>query len=316
MKKIRVNELLQIINKPESSSVLIKVTKENTFENEIIEPFINRPGLALTGYLERFTHQRIQIFGDPEIGYLNNLDRETAYDRLEKIFKYNIPCFIVSKGNSVPKYMEYLGNQANIPILKTALATDSIIKKLSFHLQRIFAPFVIEHSTFIDVYGIGVLLIGKSGVGKSECALDLIERGHRLITDDSTKITLVEEEVLMGSSINDLTFFMEIRGVGIIDIQRMFGIQAVEKRKRISIVIELLPYNPDKNYDAVVYERLDNKRFKKILNTSIPLMQLPVSPGKNMSIVVETAVLNFMLQTYGYNAANRFMENQLERIKK
>lgn len=313
MKKITVNELVEIFNEKQNST-FFKVTNEETFNSVITDPFINRPGLALSGYMERFTNKRIQIFGDPEIGYLQSIDSDIAYERVKNIFKYLIPCVVVSKGNSVPRFMEFLGNQNNIPIIKTNLSTDDIIKKLLYRLQRIFAPSTVEHSTYINIFGLGVLLIGKSGVGKSECALDLIERGHKLIADDSTKITLVEDNVLMGTSTFSDGFFMEIRGVGIIDIQRMFGIQAIEKRKRISMVVELIPYSPDANYDFITVERIDNKKFKKYLKTNIPLIQLPVTPGKNMSVIVETAVLNYMLANYGYSAAENFIQIQNKTI--
>ena len=316
MKQITVGKLVERINQNFQQPFLLKVSDQTSLESNITEPYINRPGLALTGYLERFTNNRIQIFGDPEMGYLQTLNKDLAYRRLDKIFKHNIPCIIVSKGNSIPYFMEHLANQNNIPLLKTYLSTDDIIKKLLFHLQRIFAPFTIEHSTFIDVFGIGVLLIGKSGVGKSECALDLIERGHRLVTDDSTRLTLVEENVLMGTSVSEDGFFMEIRGVGIIDIQRMFGIQAVETRKRVAMIVELIPYDPETNYDAISIERVDNRKFKTILKTNVPLIQLPVTPGKNMSVVVETAVLNYMLSLHGYNAAATFIKKQKSHLNK
>ncbi len=307
MKKITTQELFELLEK---ENIFNKVTDEKTFSTIISNPYINRPGLALSGYLERFSYDRVQILGDPEVGYIQSSTKEEIYDKLKKVFTYSIPCLFFSKGNTVPQYITILANESNIPIIQTPISTDSLIRMISQKLDAVFCPRTIEHSTFMDIYGAGVLIIGKSGVGKSESALDLIERGHRLICDDSTSITKLSNGVLEGASTREDMSFMEIRGIGIVDIQKMFGIQAVRKKKSLEMIIELIPYNANRNYDSVNTERLDNKKFKNLLQTPVPLFQLPVSPGKNMSILIETAVLNFLTISFGYDAAKTYIEKQ------
>jgi len=313
VKKITVNELFNSINK---SNLFTKITNEQTFLSVITNPYVSRPSLALTGYLERFSYDRVQVLGDPEIGYLQNLSDEQTYFIMKKILNYKIPCFVISKGNSLPEFVIYLANEANIPIFQTAIPTDDLLKILTKTLNEKFAPYTVEHSTFVDVYGVGVLLTGKSGVGKSESALDLVDRGHRLICDDTTKILLNRQGILIGSSLRNQGSFMEIRGVGIINVEKMFGVRSIKKSKSISMVIEFIPYDPDRNYDTINTERMDNKKFKNYLDVNIPLFQLPVSPGKNMSVIIETAILNFLLINNGYNSAKIYMKKQLQFLKK
>ncbi len=307
MKKITTQELFEILEK---ENIFNKVTDEKTFSTIISNPYINRPGLALSGYLERFSYNRVQILGDPEVGYIQSSSKEDIYDKLKQVFTYSIPCLFFSKGNTVPQYITILANESNIPIIQTPLSTDNLIRLITQKLDTIFCPRTIEHSTFMDIYGAGVLIIGKSGVGKSESALDLIERGHRLVCDDSTSIAKLSNGQLEGASTREDRSFMEIRGIGIVDIQKMFGIQAIRKKKTLDMIIELIPYSTNRNYDSVNTERLDNKKFKNLLQTPVPLFQLPVSPGKNMSILIETAVLNFLTISFGYDAAQTYIQKQ------
>ncbi len=307
MKKLTTQELFDILGK---DLILSKITDEKTFSTVITNPYINRPGLALTGYFERFSYDRVQILGDPEVGYIQRCAKDKMYDVLKKMFTYNIPCLFFSKGNTVPSYITILANESNIPIIQTPTSTDDLMNLLSQKLGIFFSPRTIEHSTFLDIYGAGVLITGKSGVGKSESALDLIERGHRLVCDDSTSISRMPNGTLIGTSTREDSSFMEIRGIGIVDIQKMFGIQAIKNKKTLHMIIELVPYNVNKNYDSINTERLDNKKFRSILQVPVPLFQLPVSPGKNMSILIETAVLNFLSISMGYDAAKTYIEKQ------
>jgi len=307
MKKITVQELFETLEK---DNIFNKVTDEKTFSTVISNPYINRPGLALSGYFERFSYDRVQILGDPEVGYIQSSSKDDVYEKMKRMFTYNIPCLFFSKGNTVPQFITILANESNIPIIQTPISTDNLIKAISQKLDAVFSPRTIEHSTFMDIYGAGVLITGKSGVGKSESALDLIERGHRLVCDDSTSITKLSNGSLEGTSTREDRSFMEIRGIGIVDIQKMFGIQAIRKKKGLDMIIELIPYNTNRNYDTINTERLDNKKFKNLLQSPIPLFQLPVSPGKNMSILIETAVLNFLTISFGYDAAKTYIEKQ------
>ncbi|HHE64623.1 MAG TPA: HPr(Ser) kinase/phosphatase, partial [Bacteroidetes bacterium] len=274
------------------------VTQDKTLDKEITSEFLNRPGLAFTGYFERFAYQRIQILGETEITYLQSLSDEQLYNVIKEVFVYDIPCLIVTKGLSVPSQMEFLANEMNIPILISRLNTDKLFSILRNYLAELFAPTKTIHGTLVDVYGVGILLTGKSGIGKSECALDLVERGQRLVTDDVVKITVLNDK-LIGSSTNNYGHFMEVRGVGLIDVAKMFGIQAARKNKRIDVQIELMPWK-----DNLDYERIGlTDNTIEILGIRIPIIYLPVSPGKNVSVVIEVVALNYILKRYGYDAA-------------
>ncbi len=312
MKKITTLGLFEILEK---ENIFSKVTDEKTFSTIISGPYINRPGLALSGYFERFSYDRVQILGDPEVGYIQSSSKDEIYENIKRMFTYSIPCLFFCKGNTVPQFITILANESNIPIIQTPLSTDLLIKTINQKMNEIFCPRTIEHSTFMDIYGAGVLITGKSGVGKSESALDLIERGHRLVCDDSTSISKLSNDTLEGTSTREDRSFMEIRGIGIVNIQKMFGIQAIRKKKKLDMIIELIPYNTNRNYDTINTERLDNKKFKTLLQTPIPLFQLPVSPGKNMSILIETAVLNFLTTSFGYDAAKTYIEKQKKFFK-
>lgn len=287
------------------------VTQDRTLDKEITSEFLNRPGLAFTGYFERFAYQRIQILGETEITYLQSLSDEQLYNVIKEVFVYDIPCLIVTKGLSVPSQMEFLANEMNIPILISRLNTDKLFSNLRNYLAELFAPTKTIHGTLVDVYGVGILLTGKSGIGKSECALDLVERGQRLVTDDVVKITVLNDK-LIGSSTNNYGHFMEVRGVGLIDVAKMFGIQAARKNKRIDVQIELMPWK-----DNLDYERIGlTDNIIEILGVRIPIIYLPVSPGKNVSVVIEVVALNYILKRYGYDAAKEYTMRLQEDLKR
>ena len=311
MKKINIKEFYQ--TKKEDFSLTL-VTNQKTLDNVIVNKYLNRPGLALGGYFERFSNERIQILGETEISYLQSLKDEDLYDRIKELFVYEIPCFIVTKGLSVPEQMEYLANDMNIAILSSRLSTDKLYHSLRKFLEDVFAPSKTIHGTLVDVFGVGILITGKSGIGKSESALDLVERGHRLITDDVVKIKL-RDDVLMGSSSNDYGHFMEIRGVGLIDIEKMFGIQAARIQKRLDAQIELMPWQDNMDYERIGLS--DN--FVDILGVKIPIIYLPVSPGKNVSVIMEVVAMNHILKIYGYDAAKVYtqkLQQDLQRKSK
>ncbi|MCF7792416.1 MAG: HPr(Ser) kinase/phosphatase [Candidatus Cloacimonetes bacterium] len=287
------------------------ITQEKTLNKDISSEFLNRPGLAFTGYFERFSYQRIQVLGEAEITYLQSLSDENLYNIIKEVFVYDIPCIIVTKGLSIPAQMEFLANEMNIPILNSRLTTDKLYNSLRNYLAEIFAPTKTIHGTLVDVYGVGILLTGKSGIGKSECALDLVERGQRLVTDDVVKITAIND-MLIGSSTNDYGHFMEVRGVGLIDVAKMFGIQAARKNKRIDVQIELMPWK-----DNLDYERIGlSDNIVDILGTRIPIIYLPVSPGKNVSVIIEVVALNYILKRYGYDAAKEYTMRLQEDLKR
>jgi HPr kinase/phosphorylase len=308
MKKISVKEFFQTKKKDFSLSL---ITQPTTLDKDITSEYLNRPGLAFSGYFERFSYQRIQVLGETEISYLQSLKDEELYNIIKEVFVYDIPCLIITKGLSIPSQMEFLANEMNIAILSSRISTDKLYQHLRKYLSDYFAPSKTIHGTLVDVYGVGILLTGKSGIGKSECALDLVERGQRVVTDDAVKITVIDE-MLMGTSTNNYGHFMEVRGVGLIDAAKMFGIQAVRRNKRMDVQIELMPWK-----DNMDYERLGlSDNFAEILGVRIPIIYLPVSPGKNVSVIIEVVALNYILKRYGYDAAYEYTQKLQEDLKK
>ncbi|OPX29573.1 MAG: HPr(Ser) kinase/phosphatase [Candidatus Cloacimonas sp. 4484_143] len=308
MKKISVKEFFQTKKIDFSLSL---ITRPTTLDKDITSEYLNRPGLAFSGFFERFSYQRIQVLGETEITYLQSLKDEELYNIIKEVFVYDIPCLIITKGLSIPSQMEFLANEMNIAILSSRISTDKLYQQLRKYLSDYFAPSKTIHGTLVDVYGVGILLTGKSGIGKSECALDLVERGQRLVTDDAVKITVIDE-MLMGTSTNDYGHFMEVRGVGLIDAAKMFGIQAVRRNKRMDVQIELMPWK-----DNMDYERLGlGDNFAEILGVRIPIIYLPVSPGKNVSVIIEVVALNYILKRYGYDAAYEYTQKLQEDLKK
>ncbi|HCX73047.1 MAG TPA: HPr(Ser) kinase/phosphatase [Candidatus Cloacimonas sp.] len=286
------------------------LTKQSTLEKNISNPYINRPGLALAGYFERFSYDRVQILGETEISYLQSLKPEKLYDRIKEVLTYDIPAVFITKGLSVPDQVVFLANEMKIPIITTRITTNKFYYLLGKYLDEIFAPTKTIHGTLVELFGVGILLTGKSGIGKSECALDLVERGRRLIADDAVKIVL-RDDVLMGTSTNDYGHFMEVRGVGLIDVERMFGIHAVRVQKRIDVQVELMPWR-----DNLDYERIGlTDNIVDILGKKIPIIYLPVSPGKNISVVIEVIAMNYILKTYGYEAAKEYTARLQQDLK-
>lgn len=308
MKKITIREFFEAKKKDFALSV---VTESKTLENFITEPQINRPGLALSGFYERFAYKRIQIFGETEICYLQSMDSDSLYKRLKEVMGYSIPVIIVTKGLSVPQQLEFLANDFKIAVLTSRLTTDRLIVHLDRYLRDLFSPQKSIHGTLVDVFSVGILLTGKSGIGKSECALDLVERGHRLIADDVVKINLKDDD-LIGSPVIEFGHFMEVRGVGIIDVERMFGIQGIRKSCIIDTQVELMLWK-----DNMDYERIGlTNNYTEILGINTPIIYLPVSPGKNVSVVIEVIALNHILKKYGYEAAEVYQRKLQEQISR
>jgi HPr kinase/phosphorylase len=291
---------------------LTVLSNPKTLSNRITEPLINRPGLALAGYLERFSYKRVQVLGETEISYLQTLSDDQLYERIKRMFEFAIPSIVVTKGLTVPHQMEYLANEMNIALLSSRMSTEKLTNSLTRFLQDFFAQRKTIHGTLVDVFGVGVLITGGSGIGKSECALDLVERGHRLVSDDLVQIVL-QNDLLVGSSTrSEGGYFMEIRGVGLVDIERMFGIQAVRRTKKIDLQVELMPWR-----DNMDYERIGLKNnYVNTLGVNIPAIYLPISPGKNVAVIIEVIAMNHILKTFGYDAAEVFTRRLQEEIKR
>ncbi len=280
------------------------------YDKELNNNQIHRPGLALTGFIERFPHKRVQVLGQTEIGYLNSLGDQSLSEHLDNVFAFDIPLFIITKGLTPPEiFLEY-ARKSGTAVLQTNLSTTEIITRLSTFLDNIFAPQTTIHGTFVDVYGIGLLYTGKSGIGKSECALDLVERGHRLVADDVVKITKKAPEVIVGGAMEKLGHHMEVRGIGIIDIEKLFGIRAIRLQKRIEVEVRLEVWDSSKEYDRL---GIDDNRTS-ILGVEIPVVIIPISPGKNITVISEVIAMNHMLKVYGENTAQRFIQRLSEEL--
>jgi len=271
---------------------------------------IHRPGLALGGFIERFPHRRTQVLGQTEMAYLTSLPKDDLLEALEKFFSFSMPWIIISKGIVPPQEMLAMGDRKKIGVFSSRLSTTELISRLAGFLDSQFAPTITVHGTLVDVYGVGLLYTGKAGVGKSECALDLVERGHRLVADDVIKITRKSSSYIVGTSSELLGQHMEVRGIGIIDIEALFGIRAIRLQKRIEVEVRLTFWE-----DTVHYERLGiEDKYTTILGVEIPMVTIPVSPGKNITVISEVIAMNHMLKVYGEHSAQDFSRRLTERL--
>lgn len=281
-------------------------------EIKITEKDIHRPGLALAGFVELFTFNRVQIFGNTEIHYLEKLSAQDRFKSLEVYFSFNVPCVIITNNNKVPDELIRLADQKHIPVFRTIYPTTKFSYFISDFFDDQFSTQIIMHGSFVDVYGVGLLFSGKSGIGKSEIALDLVERGHRLVTDDVVVVSKKGEGVLMGSGMAMSKHIMEIRGLGIIDVSTIFGIRSIRYQKRVEVIVELEDWDTDKAYDRT---GLDNTTVD-LLNVDIELIKLPIFPGKNITVIAEVIALNYLCKHYGYNAAEEFRKKLQEKISR
>lgn len=287
------------------------LSDESGFYRRIYEQNLHRPGLALAGFVDLFSYSRVQVFGNTEMRYLSQLSESQRIEALNKILTFDIPCIIITDNNTpFPELIE-LTNSFHIPLFGSSLSTTKLIYLISDFLDDQFALRVCLHGSFVDVYGVGILFIGKSGIGKSEVALDLVERGHRMVADDVIFLTKKGEGILMGAGTDLNKHFMEIRGLGLINIEKMFGIRAIRFQKRLEIVVELEPWDKNANYDRT---GLDGTTVN-ILDVEIPYVKLPIIPGKNITVISEVIALHYLLKHYGYDAAKIFQENLNEKLK-
>ncbi|MBI3872406.1 MAG: HPr(Ser) kinase/phosphatase [candidate division Zixibacteria bacterium] len=271
-------------------------------KKRILNAEIHRPGLALSGYTDRYPHQRTQVLGETEMTYLNSLRPEDRRPVLESLYRLGLPLVVITKNLPAPAEMEALADQYETPLLNTRLSTTEFITRLSVYLDVRFAPSTQIHGTLVDVYGVGLLYTGKSGIGKSEVALDLIERGHRLVADDVVRILRRAPQVIIGSAGEHLGHHMEIRGVGIINVEKLFGIRAVRLQKRIEVEVRLELWRGDAEYERLGLE----DKVTTILGAEIPLVTIPLSPGKNITVISEVIAMNHMLKVYGVHTPREF----------
>lgn len=279
--------------------------------NKVIKSDVNRPGLQLAGYKDFFAYERIQIIGNVEWHYLQTLDPEIKFDRLNYFFSHPFPALVITRDLEISEEALDLAKKYDRTILRSSLPTTKFVNTLINYLDDMLAPSTTMHGVLVDVYGIGILITGKSGVGKSETALELIKRGHRLVADDAVEIKRIEEGILKGNAPEMIRHFLEIRGIGILDIKRLYGVGAVRNSKGIDLVVELEYWDETKEYDRVGLD----EEYTDILDTEMPKIVVPVKPGRNLAMIVEVAARNHRQKKMGYNAAlelNNKLMNQME----
>lgn len=290
---------------------LEELTGIKDFENiEVCSADINRPGLQLAGYMEYFGTDRIQIIGKGETAYLMQLSEGERYKRLDNFFKCGFPCMVVARGLGVFPEMIDVGKKYGIPVLRTDDITSRFMSGIIRHLNLQLAPRISVHGVLVEVYGEGILILGESGVGKSEIALELVKRGHRLVADDNVEIRRVSEKTLVGTAPDVIRHFLEIRGIGILDVKNLYGVGSVKMTENINLVIKLEHWNEKKVYDRLGIE----DEFTSILDIKVPCLNIPVSPGRNLAIIVEVAAMNNRQRKMGYNAAKCLSERVLGNI--
>ena len=280
------------------------------FKKEIHDKDVHRPGLALAGFVDLFTYQRIQICGNTEIQYLKGLTPGKRDKALHKMFPFDIPCIIVTEDNDLPSEFIPLADEFGICVFLTPFATTKAVQLLAEYLDEHFAPKIHMHGSLVDVYGIGILFTGRSGIGKSEVALDCVARGHRLVADDVVTVVRRTGGVLIGMGNPTLGYHMEIRGLGIIDVQTIYGIRGIRRQKRIEVQVELVDWDNSEKYERLGLE----ETTIKILDEKIPLIRLPIFPGKNITVITEVIALDRLLKLYGHHAALKFEESVIRQI--
>jgi HPr kinase/phosphorylase len=307
-KKFTVLDLLDLDLKEQNALNLRCLGGRKGLAREITTPDLNRPGLALSGFYESFAWNRLQIFGRGENAYLQMLEEEGRTDTLQKLFTYPIPCCIFTHDIPPGKHFSAAAEAADCPILQTDLPSSEFSSRVIRVLSDIFAPQTTVHGVLVEVYGIGILLVGDSGVGKSETALELVERGHRLVADDVVEIRCVNGAMLLGQGANKVIgHHMEIRGLGIINVTHLFGVGAIRDKKQIQLVCNLEEWDSAKVYDRIGTEELTTE----ILGVRVAKLEIPVKPGRNIPIIIETAAMNERLKKMGYHSAKEFNQNVL-----
>ncbi|MBC5742468.1 HPr(Ser) kinase/phosphatase [Lachnospiraceae bacterium MD308] len=262
-------------------------------------PDINRPALQLSGFFKHFASERVQIIGYVEYSYLKTLDEEKKKEVYEAFLSYEIPCLIFCRNLKPDELLLAEANKRNIPVFSTEKKTSQFMAEIIRWLNVQLAPCISIHGVLVDVYGVGVLIMGESGIGKSEAALELVKRGHRLVSDDVVEIRKVSDETLVGSAPDITRHFIELRGIGIVDVKNLFGVLSVKQTQNIDLVITLEDWDRDKEYDRLGLE----EQYTEFLGNKVVCHQLPIRPGRNLAVIVETAAINHRQKNMGYNAA-------------
>ena len=307
MKGVQLSKMVQELN------LHNKTPDVDISKKRITLPDINRPALQLTGYLEHFENERVQIIGYVEYTYLLHLSRENKMEAFERFVASKIPCVIFSTKTEPDEDMINLAIKYDVPIFVTDQTTSTFMAEIIRWLNVELAPCISIHGVLVDVYGEGVLIMGESGIGKSEAALELIKRGHRLVSDDVVEIRRVSDATLVGSAPDITRHFIELRGIGIIDVKTLFGVESVKDTQSIDLVIKLEEWDKDREYDRLGLE----EEYTEFLGNRVVCHSLPIRPGRNLAVIVESAAVNHRQKKMGYNAArelyNRVQQNLARR---
>ena len=269
-----------------------------------------RPGLEMAGYFTHHPKERVQILGKTELSFFEQLSTEEQRQRMEKLCDGATPCICVTRGMDVPDVLISISDERNIPVLRSQATTTTMASRITGFLEDRLAPTTTIHGVLVDVYGVGMLITGTSGIGKSETALELVKRGHRLVADDAVEIRQTADHALYGNAPELIRHLLEIRGVGIINVMTLFGAGAIRTEKKITVVVKLETWQEDKQYDRL---GLDDE-MTQIIDTSLPLVTIPVRPGRNLAVIIEVAAMNYRLKRMGYNAALQFTNKLTESI--
>ena len=293
MSTVKMSEVVEKMN-------LRNLTPDVDHTDQYVKlPDINRPALQLSGFFKHFASERVQIIGYVEYSYLKTLDEEKKKEVYEAFLSYEIPCLIFCRNLKPDELLLAEANKRNIPVFSTEKKTSQFMAEIIRWLNVQLAPCISIHGVLVDVYGVGVLIMGESGIGKSEAALELVKRGHRLVSDDVVEIRKVSDETLVGSAPDITRHFIELRGIGIVDVKNLFGVLSVTQTQNIDLVITLEDWDRDKEYDRLGLE----EQYTEFLGNKVVCHQLPIRPGRNLAVIVETAAINHRQKNMGYNAA-------------
>jgi HPr kinase/phosphorylase len=287
------------------------LTGEIGLDRQISEAEVARPGLALAGYIGRFAANRLHVLGETEITYLNALPPDQRHQSLATFFSFDLPCIFVTKGQEVPGELLEFARGRGVPVLRSRLKTAEFYRRIKPIVEEAFAPRTTLHGSLADVYGVGLLFVGRSGIGKSECVLDLVERGHRLVADDVVQVTRRGHDVLIGRGHELAAHHMEIRGIGLIDIPALFGVRAVRQQKRIEVVVQLEDWETARDTDRSGLSREETT----ILEVMVPRVVVPLNPGKNITVISEVVAMMHLLRYSGVDVAAAFNSRLIKRMK-
>jgi HPr kinase/phosphorylase len=301
----------EILNNSEYGLLLSLLAGGRGLSNRVSSSRIQKPGLALSGYTEHLHPDRLQVLGNTEISFLKHIEERLAEQSLKVLCNFPVSCFIVTKGLRPPQFLLDLAEQNAIPVLATPHQSSTFISLITKFLEENLLPTTHLHGVLMDVLGVGVLLTGKSGIGKSECALDLVIRGHRLVADDMVFIKKKMPAVLVGHAEESIQYLMEIRGLGIINIKDLYGVSAIRDKKIVDMMLELVDWDETQEYDRLGVD----DRTTTILGIEIPHISIPVRPGRNLGSIIEVAARNYLLKGMGYHSARDFQERLQARIE-